>query len=309
MKNNPLVTIIIPAYNVEEYIVETLESLVGQSYKNIEIFVVNDGSTDNTAQRAESVIDSRIKVLHKPNGGASSARNYPLERCKGELITFVDGDDVVSPDLLEKLIPLFDEPTTDVVVYPVMLLWGSENPRILKAKEGVYTKKADQYRWFLTGNFTFSSCNKIYRRQFFDDIRFNESVLYEDIIFWADCLRTKNLKIASSDHGLYYYRYRDTSFVNSKSSPKKINDLLNNSLTFYRDATKTDVKKSYLLVYYMSIIDDAVHAGLFNYGDTYKAILRKEFPSKFKIFLLRFCLKISSRRYKLYKEFRERIFL
>ena len=102
----PLVSIIMPVYNTEAYLDRCLESIVSQTYKNIEIICVNDGSTDDSGSILEKwkAKDSRIRVFHKENGGVSSARNKGLDECRGDYICFADPDDTIKPDMYEKLL-------------------------------------------------------------------------------------------------------------------------------------------------------------------------------------------------------------
>ena len=101
----PLLSIIVPAFNIENYISRCLENLINQKYKNIEIIVVNDGSKDKTGKIIDSYVqkDSRIKVIHKKNGGLSDARNAGINIAKGKYISFVDGDDYIANDMIEFL--------------------------------------------------------------------------------------------------------------------------------------------------------------------------------------------------------------
>lgn len=111
-KNNmPFVSIIIPVYNSQKYLKTTVESLLSQTYRDFEIILVDDGSTDTSGELCDDLVltDSRVSVIHKTNGGVSDARNVGIERAKGELIWFVDHDDFVFPDYLETIISEFGE--------------------------------------------------------------------------------------------------------------------------------------------------------------------------------------------------------
>ncbi len=97
MEYNKVVSVIIPIYNVEKYIVKCVQSVINQSYKQLEILLIDDGSTDSSGEICDTLLveDSRIKVFHKENGGLSSARNYGIEQATGDYITFIDSDDYV----------------------------------------------------------------------------------------------------------------------------------------------------------------------------------------------------------------------
>ena len=101
----PLITVIVPVYNSEKYLSECVSSIIDQTYKNLEIILIDDGSKIPTKTLCDTLAqrDQRIVVYHKENGGASSARNYGLSKCRGEFITFVDSDDVISPNMVDVL--------------------------------------------------------------------------------------------------------------------------------------------------------------------------------------------------------------
>jgi len=98
------ISVIVPAYNVEEYIIDCVESICNQSYKNLEIIIIDDGSTDATGEICDAFDDSRIKVIHQKNQGFSGARNTGILEARGEYLAFVDSDDYIKPDMLEKLV-------------------------------------------------------------------------------------------------------------------------------------------------------------------------------------------------------------
>ena len=114
---NELVSIIVPVYNVEQYLEKCVNSIINQSYKNLEIILVDDGATDNSGKICDELakLDNRIKVYHKENGGLSDARNYGVERATGEYIGFVDSDDYIDPKMYEKLYEAIKKENVDVV--------------------------------------------------------------------------------------------------------------------------------------------------------------------------------------------------
>ena len=111
MKNKPLISVIVPVYNTEKYLVECLDSIIGQTYENLEIVLIDDGSTDGSGKICDEYAkkDSRIVVLHKKNGGQSSARNAAIKVAKGEFINFVDSDDALDLGFITELYSLYDE--------------------------------------------------------------------------------------------------------------------------------------------------------------------------------------------------------
>ena len=115
-----LVSVIVPVYKVEEYIRECLDSITGQTYKNLEIILVDDGSPDSSGEICEEYArnDSRITVYHKENGGLSDARNYGIARAHGEFLTFVDSDDVIKSNFVETLLGLIHKYDADIATAP-----------------------------------------------------------------------------------------------------------------------------------------------------------------------------------------------
>lgn len=103
------ISVIVPAYNVEEYIIDCVESICNQSYKNLEIIIIDDGSTDATGEICDAFDDSRIKVIHQKNQGLSGARNTGILEARGEYLAFVDSDDYIKPDMLEKLVSIMGD--------------------------------------------------------------------------------------------------------------------------------------------------------------------------------------------------------
>lgn len=105
MKDKPLVSVIVPVYNVSRYLNECIDGIINQSYSNLEIILVDDGSSDDCPQKCDEYasIDKRIVVLHRPNGGVADARNAALSICTGEYITFIDSDDIVPPEYIYAL--------------------------------------------------------------------------------------------------------------------------------------------------------------------------------------------------------------
>ena len=112
------VSVIVPVYNCAPYVERCVRSIMAQTYTDLEIICVDDGSSDNSGKILDSLAeeDSRIRVIHQKNAGVSAARNRGLDIATGELITFVDGDDAIEPDMYEILLPYFDDPDVDIVI-------------------------------------------------------------------------------------------------------------------------------------------------------------------------------------------------
>ncbi|WP_271393617.1 glycosyltransferase family 2 protein [Aequorivita sinensis] len=211
----PKVSIILPCYNVEKYIAKSIQSILDQTYSNFEILVVIDGSPDNTLAIAQSFTDKRIIIFDKPNGGLSDARNYGLERAKGEFIYFMDPDDWIEPNLLEDNLKIIQQKQLNFVVFGYFQdsLGYSENlistmeyiPKVKAYYKDKGEPKIDNYHIGLLGY----AWNKIYRKSFLknNNFEFIKGVsLVEDILF--------NAPIYKASEAIYfnqkaYYHYID----------------------------------------------------------------------------------------------------
>lgn len=215
----PKVSVIVPIYKVEKYIHQCVKSIVSQTYPNIEIILVNDGSPDNCGKIAEQYAeqDNRITVIHKENGGLSDARNVGIQYVTGEYIIFVDSDDWLELDMIEKLVNISLTYKADVVqsafyyAYEEHLLFDhryfskKDPPLILDNKslmfELVNNEKVKNFAW-----------GKLYRSSLIQDIHFKKGVLFEDV-FWAHQVMHKVNTYVLVHDPLVYYRQRSDSIV------------------------------------------------------------------------------------------------
>ncbi|MBO7095774.1 MAG: glycosyltransferase family 2 protein, partial [Lachnospiraceae bacterium] len=171
---NALISIIIPVYNAAKYLERSVGSVLKQSYRNLEIITVDDGSTDDSLELLNSFAssDSRVKVIHKENGGSSSARNAGLKAATGEYIGFIDADDYIEYDMYENLARLLDEdPKTDVS--QILSCEENENGELIKAFGDGFTDEEQQtgkdfFRALLLHRGDSSFCTKLFRREFFE---------------------------------------------------------------------------------------------------------------------------------------------
>lgn len=204
------VSVIIPAYNTENYIKECVESLIGQTLKEFEVIIVDDGSTDNTLallKEYEKKAPERIKVLHKENGGQASARNLGLKYAKGEYVGFVDSDDWVALDMYEKMYQKAKEENADIVVCDIV----NHYPDTTRTVDFTHVTNKSRY--------ANSSCNKIFRREFAEDIVFPEGLWYEDFEYSAkQVLKTDAISVVHE--GLYQYNCRDGSTMHNNNAQK-----------------------------------------------------------------------------------------
>lgn len=191
-----LISVIVPVYNAEKFLKETIESVLAQTYRELELILVDDGSTDNSGNICDEYarIDERIKVIHQVNKGISAARNVGLDIMNGEACFFLDSDDAMLPDLLQKTADLMMANDVDIVAFSYTNFLIPDDRELLKEKElkhsipvceeGVYTRQEVmdlQYREMLPTVVT----NKLYKKKIWEKLRFKEGRVYEDtdIIF------------------------------------------------------------------------------------------------------------------------------
>lgn len=222
----PLISVIIPVYNVEDYLDPCLASIVAQTYSNLEIIVVDDGSTDGSGAIGDrwAERDSRIRVIHQDNGGLSAARNTGLDAMSGKLVIMVDSDDVLHPEAIKILLTTLQEYNADVVIPEFKSFYGNDvewsettqsgrNPRHY---DGQGTLMAIYYQHDLSN----SSCGRLFDASLFDGgVRFPDGQYYEDLAIvyplYQHCKHAVKI-----DDMLYGYRQRANSIL-GQFSPKR----------------------------------------------------------------------------------------
>lgn len=229
---NPKVSVIVPVYKTEPYLRACLDSVLAQTYRNLQIILVNNGSPDNCGAICDEYAekDVRVQVIHKANGGPSSSRNAGLAAASGEFISFVDSDDVISPSFIESLLSADADIaqcgyTSDISQLEKGMKVKFESIDGFEMSERLCTEGS------LVNTVVWS---KLWRRDCFDGIRFPESRTYEDeFVTWKIFWRTNN--IARTDAPLYYYRRREGSLMNSGASVHSIDgvDALREKFIFY----------------------------------------------------------------------------
>lgn len=213
---NPLISVIIPIYNVEKYLARCVDSIVNQTYKNLEIILVDDGSPDLCPQMCDDYAekDSRIKVVHKKNGGLSDARNAGMAVATGEYISFIDSDDYVSDDFIECLLDVMNKENSDIAECSVVKFY--EDNRFDEISDDLSVKTYDtqdamsaliaenplhQHVW-----------NKLYKTELVKDIPYAVGKLNEDE-FWTYRVFGRANKVARLNKTMYYYFQRSSSIM------------------------------------------------------------------------------------------------
>lgn len=218
-----MVTIIVPVYNISEYLPACVESLQKQTYKDIEIFLVDDGSTDGSGTLCDEYVahDARIHVIHKKNGGLSSSRNAGLDVANGQWILFVDGDDYLAHNAVEQLLTVAKmQKDADFIQFLYQETDGSWQPGEQAAEVTVQNDVPAFFQYLYDmGGVAASACTKLFRRDLFDSLRFKEGIHHEDEELMTRLL-PKCRKVVYTNLLLYGYVMRQGSIVHSQFSPK-----------------------------------------------------------------------------------------
>lgn len=217
------VSVIIPVYNVQKYLDQCVESIINQSYKNMEIILVDDGATDNSPEMIDrwSEKDTRIITIHKTNGGLSSARNAGLEIITGDAVFFLDSDDIVLPNTIEVMVNELEDNNSDVVSVSFMSFANEaeindsciNDPKFLRGNSEL----------FFLQKITNHSCGKLFRRRIIGETRFPEGRSFEDIATTHYFYRDAKI-VSYTEAQFYLYRVHESS-ITYKIDEEKLNDI------------------------------------------------------------------------------------
>ena len=223
-KQSPEISVIVPVYKVEKYLNECIDSILQQTFADFELILVDDGSPDNCPALCDAAAakDSRVRVIHKPNGGVSTARNAGLDAAKGSWIAFVDSDDTVHPEYLARMAAAAAKTGADMVLCGCQDTDADGTP--VPRKEGLVFEEE------LSHQEVMSRCilsayqvvwNKLYRRELFNGLRYPEGKAFEDTWFLPR-LYCRVQKMAAAEQMLYYYRLVPGSAMHRKITLKTL---------------------------------------------------------------------------------------
>lgn len=230
----PKVSIIVPVYNIASYLRDCLDSILQPGNNSIEVIAVNDGSTDSSPDILQEYADkdSRVKVLHKTNGGLASARNYGLLHVSGDYVLFIDSDDIIAPHAMDNLIQVAQEKQADIVSFGFKKFYQNTditdlnnisefNARLIDQQEMFRICFDESYKTkYCSGAY---ACARLYKKSVIDGLIFDVNRrLYEDEDFTSKLLSSlnENHRIVLLDIPIYYYRQRQSSLVHSKRSKR-----------------------------------------------------------------------------------------
>lgn len=331
----PLISVLIPVYNVDQYLERCIKSVITQTYRNIEIILVDDGSTDNSGIICDAYaeIDNRIRVIHKKNGGLSDARNIGLENAKGKYISFIDSDDYVHSLFIEIMLKNMLDYHTDIIIcgYKKGTLDIFPKERIKQNECKIYDSKEMLKQWHSNyKHIETVAWNKLYLRELFinEDIRYPKGVNNEDVQT-THLLVAASKKIGIIDTQLYYYFQRAGSIMHAEISEKSIKDNLlaqNNRLEYFKcngyckayERLLIKRQKYYMLIYCLiheNALKDIKTSLLKEYKEQYQIVLKLQqlgVADKILFYLFRhyvlvidmiFCFHIKFEKYILHKKY------
>lgn len=296
--NKPLISVIVPIYKVEDYLDKCIISIVNQTYSNLEIILVDDGSPDNCPQMCNEweKKDQRVKVIHKQNGGLSSARNKGLEVCTGEYIGFVDSDDYIAPNMYEKLYNTFQ--TYDNIGVVACMIQGVHNDTLIPFNthwHTTHTRIVESCN-FATGMqsqlYAHTAWNKLYKRDVALSAKFREGLNNEDMLYMFDirtCIKNNNYNYVEIPDFLYFYLKRDGSICNSAKTPLALHKI-NNIIMMYDECKQEEqTLKDILYKEYYNALYGFID--LLNNNKELSSKYQSEYRQKFKDFPISFIIK------------------
>lgn len=227
MQNIPQLSIIVPVYNVKEYLPDCLDSILSQPFGDYEIILVDDGSKDGSEEICNNYADKdpRIKVIHKSNGGLSSARNTGLDYCRGNYISFIDSDDYLVGDYYTYAIKLLHKDKSIDIVWLQYAKCYDDGSIVEKFNESFQIlQKGELLLKRLVTKEAFAGV-KIYKKEIFNNIRYPVGQILEDLYIVPNLYENINRCAIITINGYYAYRQRTGSICNTKHTPSMINDI------------------------------------------------------------------------------------
>lgn len=286
-----LISVIVPVYKVEQYLNKCVESIVNQTYKNLEIILVDDGSPDACPQICDAWAqkDSRIKVIHKENGGASSARNAGLDAATGDYIAFVDGDDYLSAETYETLISFALKHGADIVRCGIVResangrreVWGDVCAQVVVVTGQQLLCDVGE----ANGLLPVSPCNKLFNAQVLNGLCYDTAYKYAEDVLFNFLAAEKAGKAVYFDVPFYHYINNENSashraFDESRFDEHRVDDILLQRCKeypeVYRHCVKGDVMKSFRTIKEMS--------SDFAFNNRFGEIRKRIIDHKFEIF-------------------------
>lgn len=283
---NKLLSVIVPVYKVEQYLERCVDSIIAQTYRPLEIILVDDGSPDNSGRICDKLAERypEVSSFHKQNGGVSSARNYGIEKAKGEFITYVDSDDYLADNkTYEYCIPHFENEDVDIVQFPILIIKGGNEECAelcycpdtdfitLSDKESIITQFSSVHS-YEAGLLSSSLWNKIFRFRRIKSIPFRFSVA-EDEDFMIKAFDSVNSIVVESN-GRYAYLMRENSITTTKWRAAEWDNVSTALVNTYDYLCKNAPNSEFILSMYLRLMAVLISAKLefkFNYLEHHRA--------------------------------------
>ncbi len=249
---NELISVIVPIYGVEKYLEECLKSIINQTYTNLEIILVDDGSPDNCGKICDEYLkkDNRIKVIHKNNGGLSDARNAGLDIANGEYIAFIDSDDCINEEFIQKLYYNCKNYKCDIAEANYIRFSNKISKDKQKENLEIFTNIQMVERIYNRSTYgrTIVVWNKLYKKEIIKQYRFQKGKIHEDEFIMYKIFYENDIKIAVLNEILYYYRFTPNSIMNQKFDLRRLD-----KLEAYEERMKYFLEKKETNFYYLTL--------------------------------------------------------
>ena len=265
------ISVIVPVYNVEQYLERCVDSIINQTYTNLEIILVNDGSTDNSGKLCDELAkkDERIRVIHKENGGLSDARNRGIEEAESDLVGFIDSDDYIDNDMYEILLKNLNNTDADLSMCALYDVYNNTPEAQVTNKETWKLSSEQAIKMVMEAKIlSVTAVNKLYRKSLFSDLKFEVGKIAEDAFIMVKLL-DKCKKIVATNEKKNYYVHREISMTTQKFSTKFLNvieayeqnrNIILEKYPKLKDVAQTRMSWAYFYVLDRLLLDD-------NYND------------------------------------------
>lgn len=265
------ISVIVPVYNVEQYLERCVDSIINQTYTNLEIILVNDGSTDNSGKLCDKLAkkDERIRVIHKENGGLSDARNRGIDEAESDLVGFIDSDDYIDSDMYEVLLKNLNNTDADLSMCALYDVYNNTPEAQVTNKETWELSSEQAIKMVMEAKIlSVTAVNKLYRKSLFSDLKFEVGKIAEDAFIMIKLL-DKCEKIVATNEKKYYYVHRENSITTQKFSTKFLNvieayeqnsNIILEKYPKLKDVAQTRMNWAYFYVLDRLLLDD-------NYND------------------------------------------
>ncbi len=285
------ISVVVPVYNVRTYLEKAVYSIIHQKYKNLEIILIDDGSTDGSGELCDQLkeTDDRIVVYHKENGGLSSARNYGARKATGNYVSFIDSDDYIHPEMMASLYEEIKKADADVSVCGIMNVYNTkESPQCSDTQmQFVYNQKEFLKELLIGEKIPGSICNKLLKKEVVEKISFPEGKIYEDAFYHLELVKVAKTYVVTTKP-YYYYYHRSNSITTQKYNTRKL-DIIEVYTKYkeYIEVEFPDLKEEafFRLSYgYFVVLDSMLLVEHYKELENYQSVIRFLKKNAFLIF-------------------------